>query len=416
MFILLCLYTFFVFIRPQEFIGIFKIFPFMPVLFVFLLIGMIFVKDKAFHFPQDKFLVMFFIFAVLSHLFHLYFSGALGVFTGLLPVISLYYIITNSLNTLERIEKYFSLIIVLSLVMAIHGIHQYYNDGIGWTGQTFAPKTTRIRYIGIFSDPNDLSLVFLFSIPLIIYFFAEKKKFLLRIVNIFTLAVILFAMILTQSRGAMVSLGAMMAYYGVRKYGMKKGLIIGAILLLPLIIVFSTGKFLAISTEEESAYGRIDAWYEGFQMLIHSPIWGVGPGMFTEYNYLTAHNSYVLCFAENGLVGYFFWLGSIYFTFIGLSKSIKIELTDAVEGKIISPSFFLTISLIGFLAASFFLSRTYTIILYMNLGVISAYLYMMEKENNIDFYKYSLQKDIFAVIGIVFASILIIFLFVKMSV
>lgn len=388
----------------------------MPVLFFVLLIGWFINKEKRINFPQDKFLLFFLILGTMSHVLNFYFGGAYAFFTKFLSIILIYYVITSSLVSMKEIERFFVVIIILTTIMAVHGILQFNNGGIGWTGQTFAHKSTRIRYIGIFSDPNDLALVFIFAVPLILYFLSQKEGMLYRIINLCLLAIVLYGIFLTQSRGAMVSLGTMAAYYGVKKYGIKKGLIAGAILLVPIIIVFKSGQFLEISASEESAHGRIDAWYEGLQMLMHSPLWGVGPGMFTEFNYLTAHNSFVLCFSETGLLGYFFWLGAIYYNFMGLAKTYKYELLNSEEGTIISPSFFLTISLVGFLTASFFLSRTYTIILYINLGGITSYLYVKNNEMEIDLYDTAYNRDLLQIAGIVFGSILLIFIFVKMSV
>lgn len=416
MFILLCIYTFFVFIRPQEYVPALSGIPVMPILLILMFVGWAVTKEKRFRFPQDKFLLYFIIVGILSHLLHFYFGGAIGVFSKLFPILLLYYVIANSLISWERIEKYFILLIVLAIIMALHGILQFYNDGIGWTGQTFARKTTRIRYIGIFSDPNDLSLVFIFAVPLIIYFLYQRKNFFIMLMSIVALAIILYATFLTQSRGAMVSLGMMIVYYGIRKYGIKKGMIAGGILLIALLLFFAQGRLTEISTTEESAYGRIDAWYEGFQMLIQSPLWGVGPDMFTEHNYLTAHNSYVLCFAETGLLGYFFWLGAIYYNLVGLSRSIQYELATAEEESIVSRGFFLTISLIGFLTASFFLSRTYTIILYINLALITSYLYSVEEESGTDLYEETRTIDLWKIAGWVLGSIILIFIFVKFSV
>ena len=414
MFILLILYTFFVFIRPQDYIPFFSKIPVMPVLLILMFIGFLLLKDKRFDLPQDKFIFFFFIATFVAHLFHLYFGGLAYVLSKLFPAILIYYIMTNTLVNLERIEKYFQLIIILSLILAAHGIHQYFNGGVGWTGQTFAKKTTRIRYIGIFSDPNDLSLVFLFSIPLSLYFYIKKESFIRRLVYLVLAAIFIYGIILTQSRGAMVSLASMVAYFAIRRYGLKKGVIIGLILLLPVLIIGSK-EFSRISTDEESAYGRIDSWYEGIQMLLSSPLWGVGVGMFTEYNPLTAHNSFVLCFAETGFLGYFFWIGAIYYNFIGLNYSIEYEKIDN-ENNLLTPSFFLTISLIGFLTASFFLSRTYTIILYMIMGLITSYLYATNQDLGWEYPSKLEIRDIKNILMLEFGTIIAIYIFVKFSV
>src|SRR3546814_18467251 len=58
---------------------------------------------------------------------------------------------------------------------------------------------------------------------------------------------------------------------------------------------------------ESSAYGRIESWYDGIQMFLANPVFGVGVGNFTYHTWLTAHNSFVLALAEHGIVGYTFW-------------------------------------------------------------------------------------------------------------
>ncbi len=68
------------------------------------------------------------------------------------------------------------------------------------------------------------------------------------------------------------------------------------------------GRSLSIELDE-SASERLVAWTEGLEMLKAQPILGVGYGQFLDHHTLTAHNSLVLCFAETGLLGCFFWVG-----------------------------------------------------------------------------------------------------------
>ena len=132
---------------------------------------------------------------------------------------------------------------------------------------------------------------------------------------------------------------------------------------------------------EESAAGRVDAWYQGLQMFVNQPIFGVGKGNFTEHNHLTAHNSLVLVFAEIGAVGYFVWLA-----FVGLSVYMvyKISVTKAehlgeaqggdaeewTQYKKISRTYFY--AMLGFFVAAFFLSRSYSILLVILCGLCVA--------------------------------------------
>lgn len=50
------------------------------------------------------------------------------------------------------------------------------------------------------------------------------------------------------------------------------------------------------------------AWGTGLMLIRTHPIFGVGYERFTEFNDITAHNSVVVCSAELGFVGLFFWI------------------------------------------------------------------------------------------------------------
>src|SRR3546814_20658825 len=66
---------------------------------------------------------------------------------------------------------------------------------------------------------------------------------------------------------------------------------------------------------ESSAYGRIESWYDGIQMFLANPVFGVGVGTFTDHTRLTAHNSFVLVLDATGIVGYTFWLAMVGYCF-----------------------------------------------------------------------------------------------------
>src|SRR3546814_19551279 len=66
---------------------------------------------------------------------------------------------------------------------------------------------------------------------------------------------------------------------------------------------------------ESSAYGRIESWYDGIQMFLANPVFGVGVGNFTDHTRLTAHNSFVLVLAATGIVGYTVWLEMVGYCF-----------------------------------------------------------------------------------------------------
>ena len=87
-----------------------------------------------------------------------------------------------------------------------------------------------------------------------------------------------------------------------------RGVVLGLILAV-FGMTFGPSRMSNMSAAEESANGRLDAWYAGFQMFKDNPLFGVGQGMFTDYHYLTAHNSYMLVLSELGFFGSIFFMG-----------------------------------------------------------------------------------------------------------
>ena len=132
-------------------------------------------------------------------------------------------------------------------------------------------------------------------------------------------------------------------------------------------------------------------------MFREHPLFGVGPDQYTDYNPLTAHNSFVLVLAETGILGFTLWLAFVIYGFRmmwtgsrplgelsweheaapaadGDAETALAEL-DAIEagmaeGRAIAMT--LLLSLVGFFTASFFLSRSYVVILYLLSALVLA--------------------------------------------
>jgi putative inorganic carbon (HCO3(-)) transporter len=138
-------------------------------------------------------------------------------------------------------------------------------------------------------------------------------------------------------------------------------------------------QFRTIDAEEASAEGRLDAWYEGFQMLFHHPLFGVGMGQFTEHHHLTSHNSFVLVFSELGLVGYFLWVGFLTacgFMLLMLWKTgFKYSLVNKDNIQESQIALTLMYSMLGYFVTSFFLSRAFTPLLYFFCAMIVSSYY-----------------------------------------
>ncbi len=321
--------------------------------------------------------------------------GALmPAFLGFLPVLILFIVTANSLDSLSRIRKTMLTIATVSAVIAWHGIDQYRN-GIGWSG-AIPHGGERINYVGFLSDPNDLAMALLIALPMALSYYRGIRRPISGLLAIGAAAAMLYAVYLTNSRGAVLAIGAMVLVYSVTRYGPRKGLLIAPVL-LAASVALGPERAGQISASEESAQGRVEAWYDGFQMLRAYPLFGVGRGEFIEHHVRTAHNSYVLALAELGLVGYFFWFSLVYLSVLMLLKIVRAPpLPEAAAASL--PGWqehqrlarILLYSATGCLTAAFFLSRSYVVFLYLLFALIVA-LYQSGRRLNPDLPSLSLK-------------------------
>ena len=152
---------------------------------------------------------------------------------------------------------------------------------------------------------------------------------------------------------------------GVVKTGILVGVLLGA------VVVTNVAGGRGFSAQEESAGERILAWSEGLTMLRHQPLFGVGYNSFTDHHDRTAHNSFVLGFAELGLIGYFAWLALVVTAFRDVNQVANLSEEGA---EVVSRPYaaMLRSSLLGFLTCAFFLSRTYAPPLFLLLALCAA--------------------------------------------
>lgn len=229
----------------------------------------------------------------------------------------------------------------------------------------------RLKSFGFLNDPNDFAQTLVMMLPLLWWLYAPGRA--MRNVLFVALpgALAGYAIYLTQSRGALLGVAAIGLLVMHRVLGFMRTAMVVAVVVAAAGIVSFGGR--EMSTKEESAAQRIEAWQEGIAMLRAEPVLGVGYGQFTDHHYLTAHNSFVLCFAELGLVGYFAWMGLIVLTYKGVSQAIRLAPENSPDRKLANA---LKAALVAFLACSWFLSRTYSpgLFLLLALGIASWFV------------------------------------------
>jgi O-antigen ligase len=196
-------------------------------------------------------------------------------------------------------------------------------------------------------SPNYLAM-FLLPILVLGVFHSVKSK---SVVNYLAVVLILVALVLTNSRGAIIGIsGALIMglYYFLKKTRPK----LATISLIAMLAVFLVGGYLVFKPDwsdharkSTSSNIRYYIWTTSLEIAKENPVLGVGLGNFQDYfgnktktwvNYpefitpeaLTAHNLYLHSFLVLGLFGFigliYFLVSSRFYLFLSFPVSIAI--------------------------------------------------------------------------------------------
>lgn len=320
----------------------------------------------------------------MSHLSHFYFGGMLNSFSTFLPTITGFLLIVCYTDSRARFNRMMTFLVLLTAFLAYQGWLQETTGaaagGLGPLVEGHAGPdgesvvVSRVRWYGVFNDPNDLGLSLVAVLPYL-FDLLLKRRFLLPLL---TLPVICASIYFTNSRGTVLAGIVGLGSYFIFRYRSLKGAAIGAGLAVAIFLV-GPSRMGSISASEESAYGRIDAWYQAYLMFMSNPVFGVGQGMFTDYHPLTAHNSFVLVMAELGFFGLFFFIGVFYFPYTWLLANVMrrdTALADSDLGQVSAVFACLT----GMLVAMFFISRAYVLVPYVLVALNIALIRILAQE------------------------------------
>lgn len=360
-----------VFIRPHEYVQAVLDAPLPPVLLALTVLATLAMRTRTVKAPQDRLMPILALLAAWSVAVNGWRGGAVIVFNDFVPLLLFYYTTSMVLDTPARFRIAFVAIAAACTVIALHGIEQAV-EGVGWTGVE-PIQDGRIRYLGFLNDPNDLSMAFLMALPMCAHFLAASERIATRAVAFAAMAVLLVGIYLTNSRGAMLTLMVMAAIVVVRRFGLLRSTVLLPIA-LPVLVLLAPSRIDDISADEDSAAGRIEAWYEGLQMLKSHPLFGVGKGQFIDHHRLTAHNSFVLAFAELGLVGYFVWLSILILSVVMIVRIVATAKSGTVapDGRHAKLATVLGYSMIAYVGSALFLSRSYVLLYFLLVGLIVA--------------------------------------------
>ena len=386
----LCLYIAAVMIRPHEFVSFFQGFP-LPLTLELLTAVVWSLSRKRFDALQIKAVLLLNLSIAISWLTLSLTVGISNAFQFFANQALVLILIANIVDSVNKQRLVFMLIAISAAVMSIHGIYQLEaEDKIGWTGvkamvrhDSGEDPVWQARYTGPFQDPNDMGMLLACVLPMIFYLWKTSKNIVMKLAWVGCALLIFEGIYIVNSRGTILAAVAPVLLFFALRYNLAKALVPIAVMVPVAIAVLPSRIFIS---NDESSQQRIEAWYQGYLMFKSNPVFGVGMNNFIEHHYKTAHNSWVLAYAELGLIGFYFWIlvifGSLHMAYHSMrlpkqpeAARVADEATLRDEVLIAATLFY---SMVAAYVSAFFLSRTYSFLIYLLCGLCAASYFRMQ--------------------------------------
>ena len=376
-------------------------------------------KSLIFKTPQSLASIGLFVAGFMSVLIGMRWGGgAIKAFSAITPCAIAYFLVCLHCNSKKKLQGIVLILLFVCLYVIAHGYidlrygvsksgpsqpgvtegidenqwnieHPYVLVMNNDAGESFY----RLRGLGLINDPNDFGQLLVCVIPLTFIFWRPKKKLQNIIFVLLPLCVLLFGAYLTHSRGTLVALMAVAVVAARRRIGTLPALLIAGVLFVAAMALHFTG---GREISAQSGSDRTALWSNGLQMMKSHPVFGVGLGSFADNCDgcgHTAHNSVMVCAAELGMFGLYFWSLFLFPTIrdaLAIASPAKVSEAEPIESE--AEAFplrarkaeavgnaeinrlgrLLVLSLTGFLVAGWFLSRAYVMTFFLLGGMVEV--------------------------------------------
>lgn len=342
---------------------------------------------------------------VLSHVTR---GATASAATGALMMVKvvLYYMLLVALvNTPQRLRTFLMCTALCSTAMIAFSLNDYFGFVREWSGRTdirevndrerwgesTEPKllrhtpesqgvgsdgseiwTFRLCGLGIFHDPNDLSLLIAVTAILSGYFLLDRGLGGRRWLWLAPLGIMAWAYYFTFSRGGLLAFGFAGVVWLAARYGGKVAALLG--LLGAAALPVALGRHASMNLSDGTGQQRIQAWSEGLvQLKSARGLFGIGEGAYADVAGLVAHNSYVHSFVELGFLGGAIFFGCFYFPAYAFYR-IKRDRIPIEHPELARMLPYVAAVLAAWCMGMASLSRCYVAPTYMVVGVCAAYL------------------------------------------
>lgn len=323
-----------------------------------------FAKNKKIDFAKNSItisLIAFTLWSFMTTLFAPDPGASQGAFfDGFIKSIFLFFILVQMVRTKQSFRILLITLLLSFLSVGLISVYQSVRISSLLTETDY-----RLRGFGAFKNSNDIAALMIFIMPFAVLAALRKTETMwLRVLGVSLSATALIAVVLSRSRGALLGIAAMLAAYFIIRIGKKAVapvLIVCTLLFVPAMVLISSRNSNDL---ESSSEGRKTYLKAGIRMGVKNPVFGVGfdafPTSLQRYSTesldespnMTAHNSWILAFAETGPIGLLLFTGAFVLCAISAWRIYPQ-----------SPEFLL--ALIGYGMTMFFLSHSYLIYPYL---------------------------------------------------
>ncbi len=298
-----------------------------------------------------------------------------AVVYGFSKIVLIVIVVILTVTTLGRLRK---LVFIQASCFALVAIVSIFES------QTVMGRLTG-SLNGIYGNPNDLAFAIALGFPLCWIFLHRSTNVLKKLVWIFCMAAMAYAVFLTASRSGLIVLFISLLVC-LWEFGLKGGrrylLVVGAVLALAIVAIaprkLMETRFDAFKNPAASgsAYGsfqqREGLLFTSLYVTAEHPLFGVGPGNFqvVSGNWHVTHNSLTELSAEGGIAAL------ILFLLMAKKSFSNLRQTGASEGDVEELQLWrggLKVAMITLLVGSLFSSIEYQFFPYMLMAYTAAF-------------------------------------------
>lgn len=305
-----------------------------------------------------------------------------------IKAVLIFIIMVNVLRTRRRLMGMVWLSLSIGVILSYMALGKYMRGEMN-----VEDYRVGVEIGGMFRNPNELSLHLVMMIPLAISLAIASKSKIMKVVYLVMSGIMLFANMVTYSRGGFLGLIAASAFL-VWKFGRKHRVTVTltSFFIGIIITLLAPGNFglrvLSIFIpgldESGSSNQRRELLERSIIVTLRNP-WGIGIGNFpiVGIQNLVSHNAYTQVSAELGLFGLAAYL---FFIISPFRKLVAIDSIQFAKNELNWFYYFaigLQGSFIAFYITSFFASVAYYWFIYYLVAYAVAFRRIYQLENNL---------------------------------